>query len=287
MKNAPPPPDTCRAHVLPADLLPPRPIRIGIVLSAGGLRGVAHLGVMRRLVASGVRFDVIVGVSAGAIIAGYYAAVGLSIEDMIADAPTFQGRHLVMHGMTLRAPASIKPLLRRFCGVIPGRLAQLDDARFDRLHHGVQSLGIVCHDLVAEQPVYFSTASHHGVPLAAVVKSSAAVPGLIPTRPVMRHGRRVHLVDGGLSDSLPCEFARAEGLGATHLIVSDCRRIAGAVLDGPDVAYIRPELNGASTFRSPSGSLLDSVRRGEDACTAEVLATIARWIDRAPRVAAV
>jgi hypothetical protein len=130
-----------------------RPVRIGIVLSAGGLRGVAHLGVMRRLVASGVRFDVVVGVSAGAIIAGYYAGVGLSIEDMIADAPTFQGRHLVMHGMTLRAPASIKPLLQRFCGVIPGRLAQLDSARFDRLHHGVQSLGIVCHDRVAEQSV--------------------------------------------------------------------------------------------------------------------------------------
>jgi NTE family protein len=268
-------------------LLPSRPVRIGIVLSAGGLRGVAHLGVMRRLVASGVRFDVIVGVSAGAIIAGYYAGVGLSIEDMIADAPTFQGRHLIMHGMTLRAPEWIQPLLRRFCGVIPERLAQLDAARFDRLHHGVQSLGIVCHDRVAERSVYFSSASHHGVPLAAVVKSSAAVPGLIPTRPVVQNGRRMHLVDGGVSDSLPCEFARAEGLGATHLIVSDCRRIPGAAPDGPGVAYIRPELNGAGTFRSPSGSLLESVRRGEDACSAEVLATIARWTDRAPPLAAV
>jgi predicted acylesterase/phospholipase RssA len=93
----------------------------------------------------------------------------------------------------------------------------------------------------------------------------------------MRHGRRVHLVDGGLSDSLPCEFARGEGLGATHLIVSDCRRIAHAPSHDPALVYIRPELNGAATLRSPSGSLLESVRRGEEACTAEMLSTIAGW----------
>jgi predicted acylesterase/phospholipase RssA len=46
-----------------------RPVRIGLVLSGGGLRGAGHLGVLRQLVANGVPIDVIVGSSAGAIVA--------------------------------------------------------------------------------------------------------------------------------------------------------------------------------------------------------------------------
>jgi len=260
-------------------------IRIGVVLSAGGLRGVAHLGVMRRLVASGVPIDVIVGVSAGAIIAGYYAGAGLTIEDMIDDAPGFKGRHLVMHGLTLRAPQVLRPLLRAGCGIIPTRLSQLEAARFDRLHHGVSAIGIVCHDLISGGPIYFSSDNHHDAPLASVVKSSAAVPGLIPSKPVTRNGRLMHLVDGGLSDSLPCAFAR-ETLGATHLIVSDCRRIATAPGPADDAVYIRPELNGAATLRSPAGSLLASVASGEQACTDAILDIVGRWTDAGRRTAA-
>jgi NTE family protein len=258
--------------------------RIGVVLSAGGLRGVAHLGVMRRLVAERVPIDVIVGVSAGAVIAAYYAAVGLTIDEMIADAPAFQGRHLVMHGMTLRVPVRLRPWMQRFCGIIPKRLEQLETARFDRLHHGVAALGIVCHDLIAHRPVYFSSLDPHGEPLPAVVKSSAALPGIIPTRRTIRHGRVVHLIDGGLSDSLPCDFAGAGGLGATHLIVSDCRRVVRSIPTGRHVTYIRPELKGATTLRSPSGTLLASVRRGEEACTPDVLASIRRWMEPEPQI---
>lgn len=264
----------------------PDPVRVGVVLSGGGLRGVAHLGVMRRLVELRVPIDVMVGVSAGAVIAGYYAGVGLTIEEMIGEAPAFQGRHLLMHGMTLRAPAFLKPRLLRFCGIIPERLDQLDGARFDALHHGVQAIGIVCHDIVANRPVYFSTASHDGMPFGAAVKRSAAVPGLIPTRPVTRNGRRVHLFDGGLGDSLPCDFARGEGLGATHLIVSDCRRNAADRPGGSNLVYIRPDLNDAAMLRSPSGSLLEWVNRGEAACTPGILATIAGWTSQARAVAA-
>src|ERR1019366_1836599 len=97
------------------------PVRVGLVLSAGGVRGAAHLGVLRQLVQHQIPIDVMVGVSAGAIIASYYAAAGLPLEHMIADAPAFRGRHLLMHGVTLRAPRMLQPYLRRFCGVIPTR----------------------------------------------------------------------------------------------------------------------------------------------------------------------
>jgi predicted acylesterase/phospholipase RssA len=251
-------------------------VRIGVVLSAGGLRGVAHLGVLRRLLEAGVPIDVLVGVSAGAIIAGYYAGVGLSVDDMIGDAPRFRGRHVLMHGLTMRAPGLFRPLMRPFCGVIPRRLQQLDTGGFAPLHHGVTGLGVVCHDRLTNRPVYFSSVESFGARLSDVVKASAAVPGLIPMRPMAWGDRTVHLVDGGLSDALPTQFARAR-LGATHLIVSDCRRVATPTVDEEPHVYVRPALNGAASWQSPPGSLTETVACGEAAVTSDILSRIRRW----------
>src|SRR5262245_17021372 len=161
------------------------------------------------------------GVSAGAILAAFYAAVGLSVDDMIDHAPAFRGRHILMHGVTLRSHRILKPYLRKFCGIIPRRLDELDAATFTNLHHGIKRLGIVCHDLDANQPRYFSTAASFDVRLSDVARASAAVPGVLPAKTMTIRGEVVRLVDGGLSDSLPVGFARSPEMGATHVIVSD------------------------------------------------------------------
>src|SRR3977135_2651749 len=132
------------------------PVRIGIVLSAGGLRGAAHLGVLRRLVRHHVPVEVMVGVSAGAIVAAYYAAGGLRINDMIEQAAVFRGRHILMHGLTLRAHPRLKPYLRRFCGIIPQRLEQLETASFATLHHGIKRLRLVWPRHHRNKPLYLS-----------------------------------------------------------------------------------------------------------------------------------
>jgi NTE family protein len=259
-------------------------MRIGIVLSGGGLRGVAHLGVLRRIVHYDIPLDVMVGVSAGAIIAAYYAAVGLTVHDMIDQAPAFRGRHLVMHGLTLRAHSSIKPYLRRFCGIIPQRLAELEGASFDRLHHGVERIGIVCHDTMSGQPVYFSTGDHLGLRLADVTRASAAVPGVFPARTMNIGGQTVRLADGGISDSLPTDFALSPALGATHLIVSDCRLIPSAPpADGDSVIYLRPDLDGIKPLRAPRAALATAVKRGEASVTPDVIRRLQDWC-AAPRV---
>lgn len=255
---------------------PEIPTRIGLVLSAGGLRGVAHLGVMRELLKLGVPIDILVGVSAGAIIAGYYAGVGLTIEEMIGDAPAFRGRHLVAHALALRTPQMLRPVLRPFCGIIPRRLAQLERGAFAPLHHGVARLGLVCHDLLTHGPLYFSSVESHGARLSDIVKASAAVPGLFPTRAIRFRDRIAHLVDGGVSDSLPIAFARGP-LGATRLIVSDCRRTAHPIPDDPHTIYLRPDLDGVGTLRS-RGTLAHSVRRGEETVTADVVHRIRGWM---------
>jgi NTE family protein len=253
-------------------------MRVGIVLSGGGLRGAAHLGVLRRIVRHHIPIDVMVGVSAGAIIAAYYAAVGLSVHEMIDQAPEFRGRHLVMHGLTLRAHSALKPYLRRFCGIIPKRLAQLELANFDTLHHGVERLGIVCHDLESHKPIYFSTADHHGLRLADIARASAAVPGVFPSKTFTVGRETVRLVDGGVSDSLPTAFARSPAMGATHLIVSDCRFTATAAPHANEsLIYVRPDLDGIRPLRAPRTALMKAVWRGEAAVTAELIERLQSW----------
>ena len=105
-------------------MIRPAEVRLGLVLSAGGLRGAAHLGVLRHLLRDGIPLEVIVGVSAGAIIAGYYAAVGVDIDDLVADARTFRGRHLLAHSLNVRLSDRFGDALRPLCGVIPNRLMQ-------------------------------------------------------------------------------------------------------------------------------------------------------------------
>ena len=264
-----------------------RPVCIGVVLSAGGLRGAAHLGVLRRLARHGIPVEVLVGVSAGAIIAAYYAGVGLSIQDMIDDAPQFRGRHIVMHGLALRAHASLKPHLRRFCGIIPRRLEQLEAASFTDLHHGVKRLGIVCHDVDRERPRYFSTPESCGVRLADVARASAAVPGVLPVKTMLIGSDVVRLADGGLSDSLPVDFARSPRMGASHIIASDCRFAPSATPSAGDtLVYIRPDLDGIRPLRAPRSALMKAVYRGEAAVTPQCIEQILSWTTRAtPQIA--
>jgi NTE family protein len=249
------------------------------VLSAGGLRGAAHLGVLRRLRAEGVPLQVMVGASAGAIISAFHAAVGLSIDEMIEEAKTFQGRHLLFHALGLRLPEALKRRVGPYCGVIPQRLKELEEARFDRLSHGVGALGIVCHDVRRWKPVYFHSGDGYGMPLSPIVRASAAIPVLMPSRRVVHGDHRFHLTDGGVSDPLPTAFARTAPLGATHLIVSDCRdRPDARMAASEDVIYLHHPLKTVGSLRSPRESLMRAVDEGERSVTPEALVTIRGWV---------
>jgi NTE family protein len=258
-------------------------VRIGVVLSAGGLRGAAHAGVLRQLVRHGVPLHAIVGVSAGAIVAAYYAAVGLELDEMIADAGAFRGRHLLAHSLSVHCGPRLAPRLHRWCGVIPDRLRQLEAACFDRLHHGVGRLGIVCHDLSAGRPRYFGTGCDQSVTLHEVVRASASIPRLFPAISVSLGGEGLRLTDGGLSDPVPLTFAQRPAMGATHIIVSDCRwvRRVSTPADTPTV-WIRPPIRATGTLWSPRGGLLATVRDGEAAVTGEVLRVIMGWLAGSP-----
>jgi NTE family protein len=255
-----------------------QPVRIAVVLSAGGLRGAAHVGVLRALVRHGVPLDRIVGVSAGAVIAAYYAAVGLDLDELIDDAERFRGRHLLAYSVNVHLARRFEVQAGRWCGVIPSRLRQLASARFDRLHHGIHRLGIVCHDLASRQPKYFSTAESYGVSLDDAVRASASIPHLFPAIPVNQGSQRWRLTDGGVSDPVPMMFARSPSIGATHVIVSDTRWIGSVPETDPTTAWVRPRLSTTGTLWSPRRGLLAAVHGGEEAVTAEVVDRVLGWV---------
>jgi len=256
------------------------PVRIGLVLSGGGLRGASHVGVLQQLVEHDIPIDVIVGSSAGAIITAYYAAVGLTLSELVRDAENFKGRHLLAHCLNVRLRGRMFRTLSKLSGLIPERLAQLDSATFDRLHHSVRGIGVACHDVVSGRPCYFATGADYGLRLSDAVRASASIPFLFPPIPVKRpsDGTSLLLTDGGISDGLPVAFARRAPLAATHLIVSDCRWVAGyrPAGDGRTV-YIRPKLPSTGTLWAPASTLVSAVREGRRAVTGEALQTIHGW----------
>jgi predicted acylesterase/phospholipase RssA len=255
-------------------------VRIAVVLSGGGLRGAGHLGVLQQLVAHDVPIDIIVGSSAGAIVAAFYAAVGLTLEELVHDAREFRGRHLLAHSLNVRLGHRLDRVLGRASGLIPTRLEQLERATFDRLHHGIRKMGVVCHDLKGSRPRYFSTGCDWGVCVGDVVRASASIPFLFPPVSVQCEEERLLLTDGGISDCLPIEFARRPPLSATHVIVSDCRWLATCAPESSDqLIYVRPRLFTTGTLWAPSSTLLAAVQQGAAAVTDEIVDRARRWRD--------
>jgi NTE family protein len=200
-----------------------------LVLSGGGARGLAHIGVLRLLDSAGVRPDLIVGTSMGAIIGALYASGHSAAEiDSIARAiplaELFRGGEprgpaswgprapLVLweegaSGFTLQGTtvpqATINALLNAV--LLRGNLAARGD--FDALPI---PLRVVATDLASRQVVVLS-----GGDLAQAVRASIGIPLIFA--PEVIDGRV--LVDGGLAANRPVSVARAEGAG--RVILSD------------------------------------------------------------------
>jgi NTE family protein len=190
-------------------------VSVAFVLGGGGLLGAHEVGMLRALSEAGIRPDIVVGTSIGAV-NGVFVALdpdkaadrlstlwqGESLRVVFSE--TFFGRavRLVKSGTHLH---SIDPLERL--------LAQsLDPARtFADLELPFQCVAASIEDASAR---WFSDG-----PLTGAVMASCAVPGLLP--PVEVDGR--HYFDGGLVDSIP--VGRAVLLGATTVYVLHAGRI--------------------------------------------------------------
>jgi NTE family protein len=230
--QAPPTPQPVAPRSAPAEGAPARP-RVCLVLSGGGARGMAHIGVLKVLEELQVPIDCIAGTSMGAIVGGLYASGmrageiesmmrSVDWQDAFRDSPTrrelaFRRKQddrnfLVRLPLGLRHGAFLLPK-----GLIQGQKLQAtlrartlpydDTPSFDALPTPFRA---VATDLESGEPVLLDKGD-----LALAMRASMSAPGLFA--PVDAHGRL--LVDGGLADNLPMDVGRA--MGADVLIVVD------------------------------------------------------------------
>jgi NTE family protein len=211
---------------------PLRP-RICLVLSGGGARGMAHVGVLKVLEELQIPIDCIAGTSMGAVVGGLYASgmsareiestiESLDWQEAFRDAPPRQElafrRKQDDRNFLVRLPIGLKHyhlLLPK--GFIQGQKLQetlrqltlpFDNATdFDRLPTPFRA---VATDLVSGDAILLDKGD-----LAIAMRASISAPGVFA--PVEYEGRV--LVDGGLAENLPIDVARA--MHPDVLIVSD------------------------------------------------------------------
>ncbi|RFU43678.1 patatin [Paraburkholderia sp. DHOC27] len=199
--------------------------RICLVLSGGGARGYAHIGVLKELERLHVPIDCIAGTSMGAVIGGLYASgmrateieaalAGIDLTDVAFDRSARHEKPEAVRSDEMRYPLGL-PLgfgdgrIKTATGLVYGKqLLALLQANTSRLPGDVDFDNLpvpfraVATDLETGQMVVLRRGS---LPLA--IRASMAVPGLFA--PVPLDGRT--LVDGGVVRNLPVDIAREMG----------------------------------------------------------------------------
>jgi len=179
---------------------------IGLVLGSGAARGFAHIGVMRALLAHGIKPDIIVGTSMGALVGGCYATNQL---DTLEDWARSLTRRRVISYLDVRIGGS---------GLISGgRLAhRLEESIGDA---AIENLPIRIAAIATEIGTGHEVWLTHGS-LSLAVRASYALPGIFP--PVHVGGR--WLVDGALVNPVPVSAARAFGARVVIAVNMDADR---------------------------------------------------------------
>ena len=209
-----------------------RPV-IGLVLSGGGARGLAHVGVIKVLEEMHIPVDVVVGTSAGSAVGALYA-MGLQVSDIEDRFHTmdwergFQDQsdrsvlsmrrkqESIMHsvdaslgfnaqGVVLKSALIQGQQLELILNEITAEAAQI--SHFDQFPRRYRA---VAADLATGEEVVIDQGS-----LPRAIRASMSIPGVFP--PIERDGRL--LVDGGVANNLPVSVARA--LGADIIIAVD------------------------------------------------------------------
>ena len=250
--------------------------RIGLVLSGGGARGAAHIGVLEILDQLHVPIDAIAGTSMGAVVGGLYAsglsanevatvANSLNWQDAFHDRPprtelTYRRKEedesflvnfpLGIRNWSFQLPKglikgqSLEMLLRRL--TVPVATIKSFDSLPTRFR-------AVATDLATGEAVVMKDGD-----LASAMRASLSAPGLFV--PVEREGRV--LVDGGVADNLPIDVART--MDVDILIVVD----VGAPL------FARDRLGSATAISNQMLSILirrDATRQLQTLAQSDIL----------------
>jgi len=161
---------------------------VSVLLGAGAVRGLAHVAVLRALIAGGFQITELVGTSVGAVVAAFYGAVGLDLDSLEAAGLALRSHHLLCWALLHRMPPRVRDRYIHLAGDIPAHLGRLATSSHAGLHHGLSRIGIVSYDLLSKAQVVWHN-ERPIVPFYDAVCGAAAMPGLF--RPMRCSG------DGG------------------------------------------------------------------------------------------
>jgi NTE family protein len=227
-------------------------VETAFVLGGGGVLGAHEIGMLRALSEAGIRPDIVVGTSVGAINGAFVAADPAAAVQRLGQ--MWQGEALgqaFRENLWARAVRlarsgthlhSIEPLRRLLADELPGN----DFADLELPFHCVAA------SIERASPRWFSSG-----PVVPAVLASCAVPGLLP--PVEVDGE--HFFDGGLVHSIP--VGRAVALGARTVYVLHVGRIERP-LEVPrrpwQVGLVAFEIARRYRFHEEMAALPDDVR---------------------------
>jgi NTE family protein len=217
---------------------------LGLVLSGGGARGLAHIGVLEVLLEAGLAVDRIGGCSMGAFIGAMFA-IGRTPAEMVEACKTELVSRNPFNDYTIPRVSLIRAhkaeaMLRRVFGT--ARIEQLPIDYFS----------------VSAEMLHAQVVVHRRGPLAEAVGGSMSIPGLVP--PLREAGRL--LVDGGVLNNLPIDIMAGSG-------------------EGPIVAVdvMGRKLDASAARAAPTGGRRLRVRRraaGEELALPNILETLSR-----------
>jgi NTE family protein len=199
--------------------------RIGLVLSGGGARGIAHIGVIKALEASGVHVDCVAGTSMGALVGAFYA-IGMPVEEMeqtilALDWSTLFNDALERPERSIRRKEedrlSLSSIglgidrsgLKIATGVVAGQRVQAFFERSTVAANGIthfDQLPIPFRAVATDLNSGLAVVLDHGS-LATAMRASMSLPAVLD--PVEIDDQI--LVDGGLANQLPVDVVRQMG----------------------------------------------------------------------------
>ena len=210
----------------------PRPA-IGLVLSGGGARGGAHIGILKALEELRVPVDYVAGTSIGAVIGGFYVS-GMSVAELEQLVESLEWETAFLNTM----PRQLKSFRRKRdddlflvdqkpglndgefelpIGLVQGQVIDMIISRETLRASQVQSFDelaipfrAVAGDIVTGEAVVLREGS-----LARAIRASMSIPAALS--PIEIDGRL--LVDGGIAMNLPVDVAR--DMGADTIIAVD------------------------------------------------------------------
>lgn len=207
-------------------------LMVGLALSGGALRGVAHIGVLKALEEAHIPVDCVSGTSAGSLVGGVYAC-GVPLHILESEALALTDRLL-----DFNATGAAKAVLSIFGGRSVGFQGLIKGDGVWRLANRLTGAKAVCDaqmrmalcavDLLSGKTIFFTNVNlrprandyiiEQNVPIADAITASCSIPAVFAPRTV----KDWLLVDGGVTEYVPVKVLR--DMGCNFVIAVDLGR---------------------------------------------------------------